>query len=86
MDWHSLAACKDLEPDTFFPVGNTGESLEYVEYAKKICRRCGVTRDCLNWAITNNIDNGVWGGKDEEERRNMRRSQPGKKNRRPKRR
>ena len=32
--------------------------------------------ECLDWALQNGIDNGIWGGQDEVERRTVRRSRP----------
>jgi WhiB family transcriptional regulator, redox-sensing transcriptional regulator len=74
MDWRHQAACRDVDPDIFFPVGTTGPALAQVEAAKAICETCLVTRDCLQWAIDTAQDSGVWGGTTEEERRTLRRS------------
>ena len=73
MDWRLQAACRDVDPELFFPVGNTGPALRQIETAKSICRGCTVTGDCLDWAIDSGQDAGVWGGLSEDERRAMRR-------------
>jgi WhiB family transcriptional regulator, redox-sensing transcriptional regulator len=73
MDWRHSAACRDEDPELFYPTGNSGPALEQIERAKTVCRRCFVTFDCLNWAIEMGIDSGVWGGMSEDERRELKR-------------
>ncbi len=71
--WRELAACRDTDPDLFFPVGTTGPALEQIANAKAVCGTCDVKQACLEYAITTNQDSGVWGGTSEEERRQIRR-------------
>jgi len=66
------AACRDEDPELFFPVGNTGPALLQIEDAKQVCRRCEVVDACLRWALETGQDAGVWGGMSEDERRSMR--------------
>lgn len=73
MDWRSEAACLNVDPELFFPIGNTGPAVAQVAEAKAVCRDCSVQSDCLQWAISNNQDSGVWGGLSEEERRSLKR-------------
>lgn len=73
MDWRHRAACLDEDPELFFPIGNTGPALAQIEEAKQVCRRCEVTEVCLQWALGNGQDSGVWGGLSEDERRAMKR-------------
>ena len=42
MDWRHRAACRDEDPELFFPIGNTGPALLQIEEAKAVCRRCAV--------------------------------------------
>ena len=72
-DWRDHAACRDTDPDLFFPVGETGPALEQIENAKRICAECEVGRACLEYALVTKQDWGIWGGTTEEERRAMRR-------------
>ncbi|NBU30017.1 MAG: WhiB family transcriptional regulator, partial [Actinobacteria bacterium] len=51
MDWRHDAACRDADPELFFPIGNTGPALGQIEQAKAICRTCSVMDDCLRWAL-----------------------------------
>jgi WhiB family redox-sensing transcriptional regulator len=69
MDWRHRAACRDEDPELFFPIGTSGPALLQVEDAKAVCRRCSVTDACLSWAIESGQESGVWGGMSEEDRR-----------------
>lgn len=80
MDWRSKAACLTVDPELFFPIGNTAPALAQAERAKAVCATCEVADMCLKWALDNNQDCGVWGGFSEDERRQMRRANRAKKN------
>lgn len=73
MDWRHRAACRDEDPELFFPIGTTGPALLQVDEAKAVCQRCDVRDECLRWAMDSGQDNGVWGGLSEDERRALRR-------------
>ena len=70
--WRERAACRDMDPDLFFPVGTTGPALDQIEAAKAICRVCPVRELCLEYALSTNQEAGVWGATSEEERRKLR--------------
>jgi WhiB family redox-sensing transcriptional regulator len=72
-DWREHSACRDTDPDLFFPVGTTGPAIEQIENAKAVCRQCDVQQACLEYALVTNQDSGIWGGTSEEERRALRR-------------
>lgn len=61
-NWREHAACRDADPDLFFPIGTTGPALVQAEDAKAVCRGCPVREVCLRWALENGQDSGVWGG------------------------
>lgn len=66
--WAIKAACKSSDPDLFFPeLGQKGTE------AKKICARCPVRRECLDYAIAHEERFGIWGGMSDRERRRIRR-------------
>ena len=71
--WRSRAICRDTDPDLFFPIGTTGQALVQIDRAKEVCDMCPVKTDCLDYALETNQDSGIWGGLDEEQRRNIRR-------------
>ncbi|MFE0189658.1 WhiB family transcriptional regulator [Streptomyces sp. NPDC059008] len=72
-NWRDRGACKDVDPDLFFPVGSTGPALLQVEEAKSVCRRCPVLETCAAWALENREAHGVWGGMSEDDRRRIKR-------------
>ena len=73
MDWRHRAACRDEDPELFFPIGTTGPALMQVDEAKAICNRCDAVDECLSWALSSDQDAGVWGGLSEDERRAVKR-------------
>ena len=68
-DWMAQGNCADKPPSLFFPSDGVG-----VEVAKRVCADCPMKADCLQYALDNRIDHGVWGGTSEVERRSLRRS------------
>ena len=73
MDWRHRAACRDEDPELFFPVGTSGPALLQIQEAKAVCARCPVNGECLNWALASGQADGVWGGMSEDERRALKR-------------
>ncbi|MFD6880175.1 MULTISPECIES: WhiB family transcriptional regulator [unclassified Streptomyces] len=73
MDWRHQAACRQADPDLFFPVGTSGPALLQIEEAKAVCRRCPVMSECREWALEGGQDMGVCGGLTENERRALKR-------------
>jgi WhiB family redox-sensing transcriptional regulator len=72
-DWRHHSACRDADPELFFLIGTSGPALLQVEQAKAVCRRRDVSDECLRWAVDAGVDDGVWGGMSEEERRALKR-------------
>ena len=71
-DWMATGNCREEPPATFFPNDGVG-----VEVAKRICATCPVSERCLDYALENRIDHGVWGGASERERRRILRRRRG---------
>jgi WhiB family transcriptional regulator, redox-sensing transcriptional regulator len=67
--WQHRAACRNRDQEQFFPVSTVGLSAAAAEKAKALCRRCPVVGSCLQWSLDNGVDNGIFGGKDDKERR-----------------
>ena len=65
--WRDEAACRGTDLEVFFP--GRGES---AETARRICARCPVGQPCLDYAISNGIVHGIWGGLAERDRRALR--------------
>lgn len=73
MSWRERAACRDVVPDLFFPIGTAGLALVQIAEAKAVCARCPVRDRCLRWAVDVGQVEGIWGGTTESERRARRR-------------
>lgn len=73
-DWRHRAVCRDMDPELFFPVGNSGPAMAQTANAKAVCADCPVATECLDWALESGQDAGVWGGLSEDERRARKRS------------
>ena len=64
LSWQNAALCAQEDPEAWFP-----EKGVRPRKAKAICRRCPVRSECLEFAVSNGIAFGVWGGLSERERR-----------------
>ncbi len=71
--WMADALCAQTDPEAFYP-DKGGSNLA----AKKICRRCEVAAECLDYALAeDNMSTdhwsqyGVWGGLTAGERRGL---------------
>ena len=62
--WREQAACCGTDLDVFFP--ERGES---AGPARQVCAACQVRKPCLEYALSNRITSGIWGGLTERERR-----------------
>jgi WhiB family transcriptional regulator, redox-sensing transcriptional regulator len=69
LEWWESAACREADPDMFFPVSSAGRGHDEVARAKAVCAACQVRRRCLQFALATHQAHGVWGGTTEEERR-----------------
>jgi WhiB family redox-sensing transcriptional regulator len=64
-------ACTDIGPDLFFPEGAGGGQSGTAVTAKQICKSCPVRLQCLEYAIANREQYGVWGGAAPRDRRKI---------------
>lgn len=69
--WRKSAACRNSNPNLFFPEGRPSEVLKQSENAKLICRTCDSQAECLEYALSTYQNDGVWGGTSEKERREI---------------
>jgi WhiB family redox-sensing transcriptional regulator len=65
-DWMARGKCRETDPTVFFPSDGIG-----VQVARRICDECPVKAPCLEYALANRVDHGVWGGTSERERRRI---------------
>jgi WhiB family redox-sensing transcriptional regulator len=70
--WMLRARCRGASPTEFFPSDGLG-----VESAQLVCEGCAVRAECLEYALVNHIEHGVWGGASERERRRILRRRRG---------
>ena len=63
-NWMNLAKCKSMEAEQFFP-----HDVDGVREAQRICAICPVKLACLAYALDNGLNDGVWGGTSEQQRR-----------------
>lgn len=68
-DWMENGNCVGVNPDLMFP--GRGHNNELRE-AKSVCAGCIVKDECLEFALKEGIQHGIWGGKSERERRRLR--------------
>jgi WhiB family redox-sensing transcriptional regulator len=67
-DWKYAACRNEIDPDIFYPeYGNAAAAYT----AKRVCRNCLLHWQCLDWAVRNREEHGVWGGTSERERRRL---------------
>jgi WhiB family redox-sensing transcriptional regulator len=66
-DWFVKAACRDMDPNVFFP-NNLATIEEDRAIAKRVCSNCEVKQLCKERARDRREEYGVWGGEDEDER------------------
>lgn len=67
-DWMKDSLCKGAGSNLFFPDEKTAAASVY-NFAKLICEQCPVQRQCLMYAVKNNIHDGMWGGLSPNERK-----------------
>ena len=72
-EWLYEAACRGVDPDLFFPDGESRVARKRTSVAKAVCGRCPVKAQCLQWALENDERLGIWGGFTAKERRRLRR-------------
>jgi WhiB family redox-sensing transcriptional regulator len=67
LDWQAYARCTEVDPEIFFPErGGSSKA------ARAVCSTCPVRAECLEYALNNKEQFGIWGGTSERERRRLR--------------
>jgi len=71
MSWRDKALCRfEDSPEKWFA---SPTDTETIAYAVAVCERCPVRERCAEYALTERIADGVWGGLTEQERETIRR-------------
>jgi len=65
-------ACQTSDPDAWFPEG--GSPNPNLHPAIKLCKVCPVMTLCLQYALINNEQHGIWGGMNSRQRARLRKS------------
>lgn len=76
VDGEQRPACRDANPDIFFPSSGKGENSSSTRAAKLICAGCVMKEACLETAQQVDIEHGafgIWGGMTAAERRGLNR-------------
>lgn len=68
LGWQDAALCAQSDAELWFPT--QGRSMGHE--AKKICASCPVKRQCLDYALAENIVDGIYEGVSERDRRALR--------------
>ena len=67
VEWQNDARCTEVDPEIFFPErGGSSRA------ARTVCAQCNVRAQCLEYALNNKEQFGIWGGTSERERRRIR--------------
>ena len=65
--WMLLGACRQVDPELFFPSAAKGPAERQVQAAKAVCAACAVRPNCLSYALEARPE-GIWGGTTAEDR------------------
>lgn len=66
-NWTEYALCAETDPDLFIDVRTKRE----IRLAKRVCEKCVAKLFCLDYAVVNNEQDGIWGGLTGKERENL---------------
>ncbi|MFB9837578.1 WhiB family transcriptional regulator [Actinoallomurus acaciae] len=69
--WMTEGACRDEDPELFFPISASEAGTDQIDRARAICDGCHVQAECLRYALTNRIKHGIWGGRTEQQRQSL---------------
>ena len=65
-EWRSQALCRGMDTNIFFEDGSEdadkSDAFFKREHAKSICAKCPVSAPCLDFALDNDIRDGIYGG------------------------
>lgn len=71
INWQDNALCIGKDTNWFFPEMGVKGSAEQARNVKNFCKACSVRQECLNTAIENDEQFGIWGGLTPKERNNL---------------
>lgn len=71
--WRDAAECATADPEVFFP---EQDRTDQVRAARRICARCPVQQECLEFALAAGVEHGIWAGTAPEDRHRLSRPAP----------
>ncbi|GLZ56397.1 WhiB family transcriptional regulator [Actinomycetospora sp. NBRC 106378] len=77
MTWQRDAACRDADPELFFPPSDDDTTVIVARHriaVAPICSACPVATECLRWALDSGQDHGLWAATTPTDRRMIRRA------------
>jgi WhiB family redox-sensing transcriptional regulator len=74
--WQKDANCKGADTEMFFMEFEEA-AINHIKLreARKVCFDCTAKKECLDFAVVNNINYGVWGGSTPAQRKEIRHEQ-----------
>jgi WhiB family transcriptional regulator, redox-sensing transcriptional regulator len=76
--WMAQAACRGVDPDLFYPLGQGAPANRAYHKARAICAACPVAGACLDYALAlpaqfgEGANVGIWAGTSPQQRRDIR--------------
>ena len=74
MKWREEASCKGIDVTVFIP--NEGKGItgrQTYQKARTFCDGCSVVKECLEYALAEGMEFGMFGGKTPRERKDLKR-------------
>lgn len=69
--WRAKAYCANSDTEKFFPNRDGVDAAMIVAQAQLCCASCTVRKECLEFALTNKLKYGIWGGVTPKNRRGL---------------
>lgn len=69
--WRANAYCANSDTEKFFPHRDGVDAAMIVAQAQLCCASCTVRKECLEFALTNKLKYGIWGGVTPRNRRGL---------------
>lgn len=70
-EWRAKATCANSDTEKFFPHRDGVDAALIVAQAQLCCAACTVRKECLEFALTNKLKYGIWGGVTPRNRRGL---------------
>lgn len=70
-EWRAKATCANSDTEKFFPHRDGVDAAMIVAQAQLCCAVCTVRKECLEFALTNKLKYGIWGGVTPRNRRGL---------------